>query len=333
MHAQGRSGAAEVPKPQCSWRALRPPACAACCLLLPLMWVLRPESDFFFSDLGHRSHLAVSCISPGWTTLPDACTATLGPALTRTELSRSSAALNLRTRGTSVAYGDATRPPIARGHRARSHSRRHAPPRMRGQTAATACVSHQLGPKTPPSPVAFQRVSATSTHLYSSRSATLGHDDFVLAMQHRLGLSQRSATRRQRRAPAATTFNGPNTTDHTITCNRLDGGWTLRNDVLKTAWRRAVHRDGFASPVQPHIRRLPGAVQAPRPEDGSKGDTLMVNAENMTLPRVPMVHSGGVTQRDAAARTSGAAAALRTRPSASTTGRRRSPATSARLSV
>jgi hypothetical protein len=70
--------------------------------------------------------------------------------------------------------------------------------------------------------------------------------------------------------------------DHGMRCSALAAQTTLRHDILKGILRRAVHRAGIASTLEPALRRLPGLAKGPgmsadgspsRP--GARGDILL----------------------------------------------------------
>jgi hypothetical protein len=101
--------------------------------------------------------------------------------------------------------------------------------------------------------------------------------------------------------------------DHGMRCSALAAQTTLRHDILKGILRRAVHRAGIASTLEPALRRLPGLTDGPgtsadgspsRP--GARGDILMAMPQGIAIADVSVIHP-----LSAAAASPGAAAARR----------------------
>jgi hypothetical protein len=72
---------------------------------------------------------------------------------------------------------------------------------------------------------------------------------------------------------------------------------TLGHDILKEILRRAVHRAGIASALEPPLRRLPGLADgAGIAADGSplrseaRGDILMVLPRGITMSDISIIH-------------------------------------------
>jgi hypothetical protein len=89
---------------------------------------------------------------------------------------------------------------------------------------------------------------------------------------------------------------------------------TLRHDILKGILRRAVHRAGIASTLEPPFRRLPGlSAGSGTVLDGSatraeaRGDILMVLPQGISIADVSVVHSLSINTLPQAATTVGAA--------------------------
>jgi hypothetical protein len=93
------------------------------------------------------------------------------------------------------------------------------------------------------------------------------------------------------------------------------------HDILKGILRRAIHRAGVASTLEPTLRRLPGleagAYGASRGTEAAgleaRGDILLALESGMSIVDVSITHPSGVSNRAAAATTDGADAAQRDR--------------------
>jgi hypothetical protein len=111
--------------------------------------------------------------------------------------------------------------------------------------------------------------------------------------------------------------------DHAMTCTGVKGKATMRHDILKGILRRAIHRAGVESTLEPTLRRLPGleaaagAYGASRGTEAAgleaRGDILLALESGMSVVDVSITHPSGVSNRAAAATTDGAAAARRDR--------------------
>jgi hypothetical protein len=89
----------------------------------------------------------------------------------------------------------------------------------------------------------------------------------------------------------------------------------LRHDILKGFLRRAVHRAGIASTLEPPLRRLPGLAtgtgasadgSAIRPE--ARGDILMALPQGISIAEISVIHPLSLNTISRAATTAGAAA-------------------------
>jgi hypothetical protein len=101
-------------------------------------------------------------------------------------------------------------------------------------------------------------------------------------------------------------------------CSSLAALTTLRHDILKGILRRAVHRAGIASTLEPPLRRLPGLAEgASTSADGAsirveaRGDILLALPQGITIADVSIIHPLSINTLPAAAATAGAAAARR----------------------
>jgi hypothetical protein len=103
-------------------------------------------------------------------------------------------------------------------------------------------------------------------------------------------------------------------------CSALSSQLALRHDILKGILRRAVHRAGIASTLEPALRRLPGlAAGAGTYADGSpirveaRGDVLLTMPQGITIADVSIIHPTSLNTLSRAAATAGAAASHRDR--------------------
>jgi hypothetical protein len=98
----------------------------------------------------------------------------------------------------------------------------------------------------------------------------------------------------------------------------LAAHFTLRHDILKGILRRAVHRAGIASTLEPPLRRLPGLTtgagasadgSAIRPE--ARGDIFMTLPQGISIADISVIHPLSLNTISRAATTAGAAASHR----------------------
>jgi hypothetical protein len=154
------------------------------------------------------------------------------------------------------------------------------------------------------------------------------------ALRHRLGLPVLPLN-----APAVQCGCGAtlrrSDADHAMRCRALAAQLTLRHDILKGILRRAVHRAGIASALEPALRRLPGlAAGSGTTADGSatrveaRGDILKVLPRGIAIANVSVVHPLSTHLLHRAASTAGAAASHRDRQKRATYDRWRRVATS-----
>jgi hypothetical protein len=102
--------------------------------------------------------------------------------------------------------------------------------------------------------------------------------------------------------------------DHALRCSALSSQLTLRHDILKRILRRAVHRAGIASTLEPALSRLPGlAAGAGTSADRSpirveaRGDVLLAMPQGIAIADVSIIHPTSLNTLSRAAATAGAA--------------------------
>jgi hypothetical protein len=106
--------------------------------------------------------------------------------------------------------------------------------------------------------------------------------------------------------------------DHAMLCSNLASQLTLRDDILKGILRRAVHRAGIASTVEPTLRRLPG-LAAGISADGfpirveARGDVLLAMPQGIAIADDSIIHPTSLNTLSRAAATAGASASHRDR--------------------
>jgi hypothetical protein len=144
--------------------------------------------------------------------------------------------------------------------------------------------------------------------------------EFRAAMQHRLGMSPLPHNTVGIRCTRAAVPSADDS-DNAMTCSSVQGKATMRHDILKGILRRAIHRAGVASTLEPTLHRLPGleagAYGASRgtEEEGleARGDILLALECGVSVVDVSITHPSGVANRVAAATGDGAAVARRDR--------------------
>jgi hypothetical protein len=101
-------------------------------------------------------------------------------------------------------------------------------------------------------------------------------------------------------------------------CSALAAQFTLRHDILKGILRRAVHRAGIASTLEPTLYQLSGlAAGAGASADGSairpeaRGDILMAFPQGISIADISVIHPLSLHIISRAATTAGAAASHR----------------------
>jgi hypothetical protein len=126
--------------------------------------------------------------------------------------------------------------------------------------------------------------------------AELKSGEFQTALRHRLGLAILPLNAPTVQCGCRATFHRTDT-DHCMRCSALAAHFTLRHDILKGILRRAVHRAGIASTLEPPLRRLPGlAAGAGASADGSairpeaRGDILMALPQGISITDISVIH-------------------------------------------
>jgi hypothetical protein len=102
------------------------------------------------------------------------------------------------------------------------------------------------------------QVSATwRTALPMVPALELKDAEFCAAMQHRLGMSPLPRNTVGIRCTCTAVLSADNS-DHAMMYSSVQGKATMRHDILKGILRRAIHRAGVASTLEPTLRRLLG---------------------------------------------------------------------------
>jgi hypothetical protein len=130
---------------------------------------------------------------------------------------------------------------------------------------------------------------------------------FCAAMQHRLGMSPLPHNTVGIRCTCAAVPSADNS-DHAMTCTCVKGKATMRHDILKGILRRAIHRAGVESTLEPTLHRLPGleagAYGVSRGTEAAgleaRGDILPALESGMSVVDVSITHPSGVSNRAAA---------------------------------
>ena len=102
--------------------------------------------------------------------------------------------------------------------------------------------------------------------------------------------------------------------DHAMTCKTIARDKTLRHDAITISVRRSVTRAGLASTLEPKVYSIGGGAANPddeRPQ--ARGDILIVTDEGRKVVDVSVTHAPAESYAQAAARSNGAAAAVRER--------------------
>jgi hypothetical protein len=150
-----------------------------------------------------------------------------------------------------------------------------------------------------------------------SRALELKSGEFQTALRHRLGLAILPLNAPTVQCGCGATLHRTDT-DHGMRCSALAAHFMLRLDILKGILRRAVHRAGIASSLEPPLRRLPGLTagagasadgSAIRPE--ARGDILMPLPQGISIADISVIHPLSLNIISRAATTSGAAASHR----------------------
>jgi hypothetical protein len=166
---------------------------------------------------------------------------------------------------------------------------------------------------------ACRPASAWLDTLPLSRALKLKSREFQTALRHRLGLAILPLNAPTVQCGCGATLHRTDT-DHGMRyrCSALATQFTLRHDILKGILRRAVHRAGIASTLEPPLRRVPGlAAGAGSSADGSairpeaRGDILMALPKGIPISDVSVIHPPSLNIISRAATTAGAAASHR----------------------
>jgi hypothetical protein len=167
---------------------------------------------------------------------------------------------------------------------------------------------------------ACRPASAWLDTLPLSRALDLKSGEFQTALRHRLGLAILPLNAPTVQCGCGATLHRSDT-DHGMGCPTLAAPCTLRHDavpILKGILRRAVHRAGIASALEPPLHRLPGlAAGAGISADGSairpeaQGDILMALPKSISITGISVIHPLSMNIIALAATTAGAAASHR----------------------
>jgi hypothetical protein len=168
---------------------------------------------------------------------------------------------------------------------------------------------------------ACRPASAWLDTLPLSRALELKSREFQTALRLRLGLAilplNAPTVRTRVQCGCGATLHRTDT-NHGMRCSALAAHFTLRHDILKGILRRAVHRAGIASTLDPPLRRLPGltagtgasaAGSAIRPE--AWGDIVMAIPQGISIADISVIHLLSLNTISWAAATAGAAASHR----------------------
>jgi hypothetical protein len=164
---------------------------------------------------------------------------------------------------------------------------------------------------------ACRPASAWLDTLPLSRALELKSGEFQTSLRHRLGLAVLPPNAPDVQCGCGATLRRADA-DHGMRCSALAAQTTLRHDILKGILRRAVHRAGIASTLEPPLRRLPGLLAGPgaapdgtplRPE--ARGDILLAMPQGIAIADVSVIHPLSLNTLSPAAATAGAAAARR----------------------
>jgi hypothetical protein len=141
--------------------------------------------------------------------------------------------------------------------------------------------------------------------------------EFQTALRHRLGLAILPLNAPTVQCGCGATLHRTDT-HHGMRCSALAAHFTLRHDILKGILRRAVHRAGIASTLEPPLRRLPGLAAGARASaDGSAirpeawGNILMALPQGTSITDISVIHPLSLNIISQMATTAGAAASHR----------------------
>jgi hypothetical protein len=153
--------------------------------------------------------------------------------------------------------------------------------------------------------------------LLLSRALELKSREFQTALRQCLGLAILPLNAPTVQCGCGATLHLTDT-DHGMRCSALAAHFTLRHDILKGILRRAVHRAGIASTLEPPLRRLPVlAADAGTSAEGSairpeaQGDILLALPQGISITDISVIHPLSLNIISRAATTAGAAASHR----------------------
>jgi hypothetical protein len=109
---------------------------------------------------------------------------------------------------------------------------------------------------------ACRPTSAWLDTLPLSRAVELKSGEFHTGLRHRLGLAVLPPNALDVQCGCGVTLQSTDA-DHGMRRSALAAQTTLRHDILRGILRRAVHRAGIASTLEPALRRLPGLTDGP----------------------------------------------------------------------
>jgi hypothetical protein len=164
---------------------------------------------------------------------------------------------------------------------------------------------------------ACRPASAWLDTLPLSRALELKSGEFQTTLQHHLGLAILPLNAPTMQCGCGSTLHCSDT-DHGTPCSALAAQFTQRHDILKGILFRAVHKSGFASAIEPPLRRLPGlAAGAGTSAHGSairpkaRGDILLALSQGIFITDISVIHPLSLNIISRAATTAGAAASHR----------------------
>jgi hypothetical protein len=164
---------------------------------------------------------------------------------------------------------------------------------------------------------ACRPASAWLDTLPLTRALELKSGEFQTALRHRLGLAMLPLNAPTVQCGCGSTLHRTDT-DHSMRCSALAAHFTLRHDILKGILRRALHRAGIASTLEPPLRRLPGlAAGAGTSAEGlaicpeARGDILLALPQGISITDISVIHPLSLNIISRVATTAGAAASHR----------------------
>jgi hypothetical protein len=147
-----------------------------------------------------------------------------------------------------------------------------------------------------------------------SRALELKSGEFQTALRHRLSLAILPLNAPTVQCDCGATLHRTDT-DHCMRCPALAAHFTLRHDILKRMLRRAGHRAGIASTLEPPLRRLPGlaagagtSAESSAIRQEAQGDILLALPQGISITDVSVIHPLSLNIISRAATTAGVAA-------------------------